>query len=49
MLGVWACARLQALVYDILPPTIAIVNYAIGLEKLSVSSVTNSFSVMLKQ
>ena len=27
--------RLQVLVYDILPPTTAIVDYAIGLEKLS--------------
>ena len=26
-------AKLQALVYDILPPSTAIVNYAIGLEK----------------
>ena len=29
--------RLQALVYDILPPTTAIVDYAIGLEKLPAS------------
>ena len=29
------CGRLQALVYDILPPTTAIVDYATGLEKLS--------------
>ena len=29
--------KLQALVYDILPPTTAIVDYAIGLEKLSVN------------
>ena len=28
-------SKLQALVYDILPPTTAIVDYAIGLEKLS--------------
>ena len=27
--------KLQALVYDILSPTIAIINYTIGLEKLS--------------
>ena len=27
--------KLQALVYDILPPTTAIADYAIGLEKLS--------------
>ena len=27
--------KLQALVYDILPPTTAIVDYATGLEKLS--------------
>ena len=27
--------KLQALVYDILPPTTAMVDYAIGLEKLS--------------
>ena len=27
--------ELQALVYDILPPTTAIIDYAIGLEKLS--------------
>ena len=27
--------KLQALVYDILPPATAIVDYAIGLEKLS--------------
>ena len=29
------CSKLQALVYDILPPTTAIVDYAIALEKLS--------------
>ena len=28
-------SKLQVLVYDILPPTSAIVDYAIGLEKLS--------------
>ena len=28
-------AKLQVLVYDILPPATAIVDYAIGLEKLS--------------
>ena len=28
-------AKLQALVYDILPPTSAVTDYAIGLEKLS--------------
>ena len=28
-------AKLQALVYDILPPSTAILDYAIGLEKLS--------------
>ena len=28
-------AKLQSLVYDILPPTTAIADYAIGLEKLS--------------
>jgi len=38
---------LQALVYDILPSTIAIVDYAIGLEKLSANE--NSFSMMLKR
>ena len=27
--------KLQALVYDILPPTTAVVDYAIGLENLS--------------
>ena len=31
--GWWS--KLQALVYDILPPTTAIVGYAIGLKKLS--------------
>ena len=30
-----AQCKLQALVYDILPPTTAIVDYVIGLEKLS--------------
>ena len=33
--------KLQALVYDTLPPTTAIVGYAIGLEKLC--QLTNSF------
>ena len=32
-------ARLQALVYDILPPATAITDYAIGLEKLSANEV----------
>ena len=27
--------KLQALVYDIFPPTTAVIDYAIGLEKLS--------------
>ena len=36
--------KLQAQVYDILPPTTAISDYAIGLEKLS----ANSFSLVLK-
>ena len=34
-LCVCVCVKLQALVYDILPSTTAIVDYAIGLEKLS--------------
>ena len=29
------CRKLQALVYDILPPAIVITDYAIGLEKIS--------------
>ena len=41
-----AALKLQALVYDILPPTIAIVDYAIGLEKLSANEL---FSMMLKR
>ena len=36
----------QALVYDILPPTTAIVDYAIGLEKCQ---LTDSFSMMFKR
>ena len=32
--GAGAVLKFQALVYDILPPTTAIVDYAIGLEKL---------------
>ena len=35
MLGVWVCHKIQALVYNILPPTTTIVDYAIGFEKLS--------------
>ena len=42
----WAGNKLLALVYDILPPTSAIVHYAVGLEKLS---VTNNFSMTLKR
>ena len=37
--------KLQALVYDILPPTSATVDYAIGLEKLSSNG---QFLMMLK-
>ena len=37
--------KLQALVYDILPPTTAIVHYALGLKK---TPLMNSFSMMLK-
>ena len=33
--GWWRGRRLQALVYDILPPTTALTEYAMGLEKLS--------------
>ena len=41
--------ELQALVYDILPPTIAIIDYAIGPEKLSANcQLTDSFSLVLK-
>ena len=32
---VWNAMKLQALAYDILPPTTATIDYAIGLEKLS--------------
>ena len=35
MLGVWDKAKLQAVVYDILPSTTAVVSYAIGCRKLS--------------
>ena len=35
LLGSSPRPKLQALVYGILPPTIAIVDYAIGLKKLS--------------
>ena len=31
---VWYVFKLQALVYDIIPPTTAIIGYAIGLQKL---------------
>ena len=41
-LGGRVIGKLQALVYDILPPTSAIVDYAIGLGKL-----TSNFSLML--
>ena len=34
---VCVCVKFQALVYDILPPTTAIADYAIGLENLSLS------------
>ena len=37
VLGVWVQCKLQALVYDILPPATAILDYTTGLEKLSVS------------
>ena len=46
--------KLQTLVYDILPPTTAIVDYTVGLKKLSTDSflkscwLTDSFSLMLK-
>ena len=36
---------LQALVYDILPPTTTIIGYAIGLEKIQ---LTGSFSLAFK-
>ena len=36
------CHKLQALVYDSLPPTTAIVDYAIGLEKLLANSFFNA-------
>ena len=35
MLRVWVVAKLQALVYDILPSTIAVFSYAMGSRKLS--------------
>ena len=35
MLGVWVSAKLQALVYNILPSTIAVFSYTIGSRKLS--------------
>ena len=35
MLVVTLCPKLQILVYDIVPPTTAIADYAIGLEKPS--------------
>ena len=44
--------RLQALVYDILPPTTAITDYAIGLRKLSANEqffVAAQMAVALQQ
>ena len=33
------CVKPQALVYDVLPPTTAVDDYAIGLEKLSANEL----------
>ena len=43
----WRNVKLQALVYDIVPPTTAILDYAIGLEKLSANE--QFFSMILKR
>ena len=47
MLGVWLGHKLQALVYDILHLTTAIVDYAIGLKKNC--QLTNGFSMIFKR
>ena len=42
--------KLQALVYDILPPTTAIIDYAIDLkQKQTNCQLTSSFSMVLKR
>ena len=43
---VWVLIKLQALVYDVLPSTTVIVDYAIGFEKLSNN---DCFSMILKR